>query len=474
MKLLILLIVLGALSGCSTTEKEAQKSLEKQNYNKAIMLFSRVLEHAPKNDNALAGLEAARNGWIDKALLKVRLLRLSGNEIKSTNLLNTIYNSQNNWDTYPKGPVAFTQKEETEFATKFILKQSQESLNKNLPLKAFHIVHEYDHMFSSGSSIANKDIYLNTVNKVGANKCKQLKSEIKKNEFYFGSLINNYCTFWSQPVKSLTQQKNNYSKSLISYLSLELTNELNSLQLKTINKALEKSPWYNKFGKKLNLVSNSKYDYTHSYKPKRYTHEYTVSVPYEDSYEREKNDNGKGIISAIGDIIDAFSAASGNGERVSDNGDGTETVYQTLYRDESRYYKYTGTEHTENYKYKARFKSESQDFPLIIFYENFEKHTSKEHDIKNPDINLSPKIQQLYGSKDWINKEQHKLEAKFLAEIEAAWTTKHCKSNIRESILRCSTHLDDLTKISKTNNKWFKDSFGIDAKAVKLLLGRIL
>ena len=110
--LLISAFILFATS-CTTLSKQAKEQLEKKNYDEALLLYDRLVSEKPDDGEALEGRRKAREGVIDKNLIRVRLARMGKNYQESLELLREIALKEREWALYPSGAVAFTQAEET-------------------------------------------------------------------------------------------------------------------------------------------------------------------------------------------------------------------------------------------------------------------------------------------------------------------------------------------------------------------------
>jgi hypothetical protein len=119
---ILLLALMMIVGGCSSLRKNAAELLEQKEYGDALNLYEQILKTEPNDAEALSGRTKSRLGLIQKELIEVRFLRLSGQQLRANETLLQILGRVKDWSLYPDGPVAFTQFEEMSYASRAVEK----------------------------------------------------------------------------------------------------------------------------------------------------------------------------------------------------------------------------------------------------------------------------------------------------------------------------------------------------------------
>ncbi|WP_413944684.1 hypothetical protein [Bdellovibrio sp. HCB-162] len=73
----IVLVVLSlTMISCASLTKQGQEALEEGKYEKALSLFEQAYKNNSNDPDAREGLRKARQMWLERKLIDVRLLRL--------------------------------------------------------------------------------------------------------------------------------------------------------------------------------------------------------------------------------------------------------------------------------------------------------------------------------------------------------------------------------------------------------------
>ena len=492
---LLLFIFLIFNSGCSTLHNSAKEFLEKKSYQDAINVYQEILESDSSDEKALIGLKKAQLGWISQKLIEVRLLRLSGNHNKSLNLLLEVYNRQNLWGVFPFGAVAFTQKEETQFARTSVIQVVNEALKENKPLRAQLYLDRYNSLFQPLKAQNQfKDLQL-AVRKSGVKFCSRAYSALKTDQYYYGSFIKNLCQIWSHKNPNLKKQVMHIHGKLYSNVNIDfdipnLPEPVAKNITDNFKASFKATPWYKESAKNsLNISLKGEYFYKHLKTDETLKHTYTVSVPYEKKYikdkdyERDKPDFLQAM-DTVFTIANAVASLSGDYKGSSsyekDNHDGTVTVYKTKYYDETRVTSYSAIKHTEEFKGNILLKSTLWDDAIEISYDMEDRNISVEHNNNSPKIGLTPKKADLIGKNEWLHILTKPIVDRLNSHLVAAWDTKFCESDFDyentqqpiESMFRC-------LKVRKQNVplnilSWFESVHGVSYNEAHEVLGEII
>ncbi len=95
--------------GCSTLHKTAEEMMDKESYDDAIRTYETILKRSPNDTDAIAGLRSAKEKYLDKRLIEIRLARIGNNHEQSWDMLLDLVKRERVWNFYPTGKVTFSQ-----------------------------------------------------------------------------------------------------------------------------------------------------------------------------------------------------------------------------------------------------------------------------------------------------------------------------------------------------------------------------
>lgn len=343
MKKWILLSVLLCVSSCTTMLQQGNEALEAGKTEEALGIFQNLVEK--KNEpEAREGLRKAQQQWIERKLIDVRLLRLGENVGSSEALLKEIIQKQSQWQAFPAGAAYATQTEEVHLYSERVKDRIAKAIQAKNPLLAQFELNTHQFILSRALS-ENTASLKNSIFKEAEDFCKREAKQIKSSDYFKQLWLSQTCQIWG-----LSMKEKKTTSSVHFFKKLTPVFEIKNLDVKTnevlsqhLQKAFQKSKWFKTDGAyDLKAELKGLYEAKVSEVPVHRTAIYYVDVPYEESYKRVrdvKEKNNSGFVSLLGLL---FSSASS--ERVADNHDGTETVYVTKYRKESRSYPYEAIE----------------------------------------------------------------------------------------------------------------------------------
>lgn len=203
--LLIALATLAAsLSSCSNLNEKAKEYFEAGAYEEALHVYDQVLESSPTDTEATIGRMRSREKLIDTKLIEVRRSRMAGNQKNSIDMLLKIVEEENEWGTYPKGAVAFTQDEE---ALKYLVRKVKSSLKLKFPMRARALLKQYEAIFQ-GNHLPRFQKLFGDVRNAGKTECQRFSSTAGDSTPYYAEFVNRLCASWGAKVRGIASTGN--------------------------------------------------------------------------------------------------------------------------------------------------------------------------------------------------------------------------------------------------------------------------
>lgn len=494
-KVLITIVFYFSLIGCTSLQKEGEEHLENENYSEALDIFEALLEKNHENKKAQAGLRKAQRGWIDKKLLETRRLRMSDNHHGSIELLRKIVDKQNTWDVFPTGAVAFTQKEELFHSRKNVIQMMGRFLKKKKALKAFLVSRRYRSFFQTQRDQLLFKAMKPKIHKVAKRNCRTMSHNLKREQFYYGQFVSEYCGLWNLPKPELSLAesellKDQYGEIKIMSSASGLPENFGIDLEEKLNQGLKVTPWYHPKSHKtlsLKLVGDYRYEYTRE--STRLEHSYTVSVPYEHSWTEQSSANQHKsntalsdfgtAMSLVGTVLQLASGSFGTPNRV-DNGDGTVTYTETRYRDEPRSMDYPATNHLENFESDLALTGKFNKKSFRIVRSEDEDRKTISHSNRMANIGLYPVRAQVTGADEWIKNERQQMAGEFTEKLQTQWKQEHCwpmehnqpTREKTENVFRCLKFASH--EFPGTYENWIKRKFGVSMEQLASVLPEVV
>ncbi len=441
------LLLLMLFSSCASLTERGHEALRQGEYEKALSLFQQATTDDELNSEAKEGLRLAQQMWLNRKLIDVRLLRLGGNFGDSESLLLQIIKSEGDWQVFPSGAAFATQKEEIALFSNRVQSRIEEYLKQSNPLAA-QAEFNRNHFILERALAQNLSALQNNIYNQGQIFCMQTLKTLDPREYYTGQWLEKTCQIWKQTL-NLPELKNSVTLFRDVKSTATMTTMLPDL-VKIMNENLKKafllSKWYDPKGKViLDLKVQGSFVSEHSETSIQRTKEYSVQVPYEETFTRIKDPRPR---SGVSGAIAFLSLLSGTfpDERVTDNGDGTETVVATKYRTESREHKYMATELIATKRLLGTLEAslDHQAFSMAI-NQNYLFRQDR-HSENFPGIGLSPSNPQFISDEQWIQATSEELISVLSSQLQQRWIMRYCllgpeknsDLNEREQMHRCA------------------------------------
>lgn len=283
----ITLIVSYATVGCSSLHKNAEILMEGEEYGRAELIYELLLKEDPSDAKAIVGLRKARNGWIDKSLIDVRMLRLSQQAAPATDLLKKIIERESEWQFYPEGAVQYTQQEETKYAIRLIAAQVDAWQAKGHLLKARAYIEGYRKLFATPALVARYESINGQLTNAAKGQCVTYKVSSKPTLPYFMTFAKRYCDSWGISFDAgldVAKSRAVFLFKKIEVISKDVSGVPEALYpygREKLEKEFVSSPWYDKDASStLGIYLKAGFSHDHKKTVEEAVHSYTVQVPY--------------------------------------------------------------------------------------------------------------------------------------------------------------------------------------------------
>ncbi len=447
-KILILGFVF-LISNCKSLSQKGYDALNESKYDEALSLFQRAITEDKNSSTAQQGLKTAQQSWIEKKLIEVRLLRLANNIGESESLLNQLISNENEWQVFPMGAAFSTQTEEVTLLADRIVKNIKTELENKNPIAA-------QVKFNSNRSLLINTLKQNTnpiekaLAESGQQFCMKLEKTILSNEYYTFRWLEKTCKAWNY---SLKIKKTNNTVKLFKQIDIKSNmtglNEADHESItSSIQEAFLKSKWFDVEGQAiLPIQLSAEFKSQQSESVVQRLRHYTTQESYEEPVKRIKNVKDSENQSGVGLLLGLlFSSGS---SRVTDNHDGTETVYEKKYRPVQKNYSYEATEIFESKAINGKISTKLNDqiFETEISGQYFFK--ADKHNENFPEIGLTPENPKIISHGDWLKAISGGWIKKLTGELKILWITRFCSqleknssTSDREQIHRCAQQVE--------------------------------
>lgn len=452
--------------GCSTLRQQADSALASGNYDSALHLYNEALREDSRDPQARAGLQRAKLAWISHNLIQVRLLRLGNNLGESENLLRQILRRESEWQIFPTGAVFSTQNDEIHLYAQRITAKIEEHLKKKNPLAA-QIEFNQSRIILEKALSKRQAILVSRIQDSAKEFCREGQKSLKEHEYYTHIWLQKTCDIWKLRVVEMNL-KNSVKvfrdveiKAVVKNLSADVTKTLEN----SLKQAFQKSKWHDKNGKaKLIIQFDGDYKVSRTETPVQRTFTYFVPVPYQEASIRVKQPRDSSSFGTFISVVSLFTGS--NNERTVDNGDGTETVYTTRYRDEPRQRTYEAIEMKSSQTLKGELTAnlDAQKYKSAI---DGRYSMSEDRHVQNfPEVGLTPTSPRFITDAEWVESMGPQWIQQITDELQNLWLERFCVEPVkemplseREQVFRCAYQV--ATNPPTVLEQYFLKSWGI-------------
>ena len=452
--------------------------MEGEEYAQAARVYTEILDRNPKDAKALVGLKKARNSWIDKSLIDVRMLRLSQQAAPATDLLKKIIGREREWQFYPEGAVQFTQEEETKYAVRLIAAQIEAWQTKGHLLKARAYIEEYRQVFATPALITQYENIKGQLTNAAKNQCETYKTLSMPSLPYFITFSRRFCDSWGISFDAGFDVAKTRAASLFKEIDI-VSNDVSGIPealyaygRETLRKEFEASSWYDKdAGSPLFLSLKAGFSHEHKKTIEEAVHSYTVKVPYTVMIPQMRQiPHTTYQEMCTGNFCTSTPITTYTYE--------TYTVPVTRYRDDPRQFKYDRWRHVQVLAFHAEVLSSIQGMEANASHTQTARNADTEHPHSVPDIGLFPDVLSLPNPLTWLEKQIDEAAHNWGQALTKVWIQTYCtapeatvdEKTSAEYVFRCLRERQDpAPPFAET---WFKEKLGADYRTVEQWLDR--
>lgn len=464
--------------GCSSLHKDAETLMEGEEYAEAIKVYEKILKDSPNDAKALVGLKRSRTNWIDKALLDVRMLRLSQQAGPATDLLKKIIEREREWQFYPEGAVLFTQEEETKYAIRLISAQVEAWQSRGHLLKSRTYVEGYRQVFATPLQIKRFENMKSQLTNAAKNQCEAYKTSSKPSLPYFITFAKRYCDSWGISFDAGFDVAKTRAAFLFKEIDVVAKDVSGIPEVsypyarEKLGKEFESSAWYDKNASlPLAIYVKANFSHDHQKTKEHAVHSYTVQVPYTDMIPQMRQIPH----TRYQQMCTAYRCTS---YPVTTYTYETYMVPVTRYRDDPRQFNYDRWQHVQVLAFHAELLSVIQGMKVSGSHTQTARNTDTEHPHSLPHIGLSPDVLSLPNPLSWLETQIDETAHEWGQELINVWIKTYCRApevtvdenTSAEYVFRCLRQRQDPTPPFAEN--WFKEKLGGDYRTVELWLDR--
>lgn len=481
MKNWIIVLVLGFIFACGSTQKNAQEKLEAGEYQSAMELFERVVGSDPNNAEAKEGLKRARAGVLGERLIGVRKARDAGNADAALDQLLTVVELEKSWNQFPSAAARFTQEEETQFAWKPFQAKLNRLIQSKQPLVAELNWKRFAPVFSGSKNTAAYQAFGPQIARAGREHCSALLREASAEEPYYANFVGRYCRYWKADVKKVANLDRARLSGLVS--GIEWKGKLENLPAEyagilraDLEAALKQSAWYDPNGtRKISLELQGNYNFTHSKNLVSRVREYQVKESYQAVEPVEKTRQVP-----VESISYQTDPATGLTKPVKTTTMKTEkyTVNETVtkMRQVPRQFPYSALFHQQAIQMNSAVLAQIGSQSFTITEANQATAEGDEQNLKNDEVGLTPMKPNLIDTAGWVRGESAKVKNQFVTKLREEWIAQNCNasenaksvSDVGERALKCRREptAGNLPLVES----WYSNTFGLSQNDVESLL----
>lgn len=426
--LFIFVLAIMGLVGCSSLRKDAAALLDRQEYGNALEIYEKILATEPTDAEALSGRTKSRVGLIQKELIEVRFLRMSGQQNRANETLKDILDRVKEWGIYPEGPVASTQFEEMTFAARAIEGEVEDALKDQKAFKAASILRKWALLFPAERA----DVLVRLKEKtqvLGLERCQSWISSYKDQPFFMRFVLR-ACGLWRQHEDEPPKAPELFAWVEPRFRWAEFPSDpaFETLLKESLQAAFRESPWFEVSSDAVAFAQvEPKYSFSTQRSEVQLVHGYVVPVPY-DSLELVEitewvpDDQTETVRDGLGNVRTEVLRKTRMVSR-------KEMRTVTRMRDEvqSIPYKATQIEVDGHLAFDLRLQSSVFD-EIRKTYSAREEKRLVQHSNSSPEVRLSPSNPQVPVSFQVYSELTQRLSQEFRQELASLWRRQYCRA----------------------------------------------
>jgi hypothetical protein len=477
---------------------QADKALASEDYEEAARLYAKVLQAAPDDKKAPAGLRRAREGVLLRRLEAARLTRITGQPGKAADAILEIVRQERDWNVVPGEAGAAVQEEEAGHAMAWVEVSADEIAGRRLFLASRHFLERYRDLFGDQEGIKRFRKVQSSLRAGGARHCETLWTAASSRSPLFADFVSRYCGVWSVD-KAMTpamvdqglrdRVRDFEAQVSVGNLSPEEIAQLGD----AVVSALRKSPFHHPEGRGP-FAGAIRGGATFSRLPAAdvFVQGYVEKVPYEamETYCEWKQVPVR-TIRKVQETVpvpvttdEKVCDAAGQCKVVPVTRDMQKTVWQerefvetksvceehvrtvTRYRDVPREYRFPVVRTRQSMTVQVEIDAQILGRPFKVVHADHLEETDVAHDVNRPEIGIRPDPDDLTSRKTWLGRQFQALSASVASRLNEAWLARYCgpapQSGLdaeAEQVFRCLRATADAPPAFVA--EWFRNQFGL-------------
>jgi hypothetical protein len=409
-----------------------------EQYQDAVAYYEKALSESPNDSDITAKLALARSKAIADDLIDIRMVRNSGLFSDAATKLNLVLEKSIKWHIQMDSAIKYTMKEETDYASNWILSQLQDYYDVQDFNKFMLLTKKYSHIMNSSQNMNFVTSHKPNMMKLGLIKCNKLKSKLTADSVYYFNVVESYCSlFGGSSNYQLGNSNSLFSEPLIKnrlIINKHLGFSKDSLGV-SIKNGIKAHPWFSQHSTvklPIGVSGNIKY----SLRIQKYGFNYTYKTK-EEIFEMVKD--GRKLIRSI---------------------------------PREKTTRISGNKHTELFSHsisvfsKTPFvKIENSSYAPTDIHESFSHNTTFRKE------KIYPIKAKYFKKNPWIKSIKKDLTNNTLAQLNSSWIASFCENaifvTIHENAARCAL----VSPLSPKAVMWSNDEFGLTYIELKELTG---
>lgn len=443
------------LASCQSLLNEGQDLYNKGLYSEALQKLEQAEREDPHDTEVKLWLAKARQAYIDRKLIEVRFLRQGENHDSALEKLEDILRKQAVWSIRYNSAISSTQETEIKEANKYLYDKIKSSFNKGKPTVIRWIEQEYEKTLSGGEAKKLLDFLQPKMLVQGQKKCKELKTTVGPQDFFYAESVTDFCELWGENDKIILDQTDPtrcYDLSFTDKIANLSSGEIQISGLKQkLKEAFSRSLFYSNYGTtKINTTLEGSIDYSRK------------------SY----------LVSRIAYYQEPYTAYETKTEPIYDNLGTGGPKYKTTHVPVTKYkrvaYPYQVLKYDETLKIGITTKTNLLNQSFSLSEDMDESNSTESSSLSFPKASLYPKNPKFLDLSSLVEDFGNEMETRFSQSLQNYWETLYCSSKERnlvsknEKIHRC----ERIKKNSIQVINWYHHHIGLTPAQYEQVLRR--
>ena len=401
MRLLILALLIGAITACSSNLKKGNNMMEAEQYDEAVRYYEKALQEDPGDTEVATKLYEARTRMVMANLIKVRLQRQSNQHRAAALQLNSTLRNIKRWQIMADSGVKATIEEEVLESSKWLDSELTLLGGRGDHNRFYYSLKQFNYILDSGYADRTVAQFKPQMQDQGQTQCRAMRGQLTPQSAYLHDNWLAYCgAFGLQVSYPLQKDSSLYSRPSIAFRQLRVSKDA-GIESKEFAEGLEREirshPWFSNWGSQVLPFSMSgRVFYNLKAKPKVFKK--TVMV-YDETLELIKDPKDPEKI--IRKLIQK------------------KKVPKTV--------TFKGVEYEERYAHKVAVKSRSKQVLVDAATQRLEQKTlSPSHTTYFKEEGIRPLKVSFLNKQTWERGMTRELVSQIRRDLDRSWISNYC------------------------------------------------